>query len=317
MASYLSQIKQGDASLPPRTVLIGSIKIGKSTYASKAPDALFIAAEDGLTGLEDVNRLQPKSYEEVKGILDEIEKAPSVSFKTLVLDTLDWLERLAHKFICKRDKQPDNIEEYGGGWGKGDKVSAVEAVALCAQLDRIRHKHGVGVIILSHSEVKNITLPGSDPFDHYQMKGGKKWTGVFGEWPDAVLFAMFELFTTGKKDEKKVIQGERIIRTSPMPGWEAGNRYNLPDKLPLDQERGYLALLDEIAKNRNKSRASIVNVPEPTPEELREKIRNLAPLAKFADDEAKARFTGWFENLDSHPVEQLKAGLTGLEKVVG
>ncbi len=46
MASFLSKIKKG-VVLPPRVALIGQIKIGKSTYASKAPKPLFIAAEDG------------------------------------------------------------------------------------------------------------------------------------------------------------------------------------------------------------------------------------------------------------------------------
>lgn len=306
--SFLSKIVKGTLDLPPRIVLIGQIKIGKSTYASKAPDPLFIAAEDGLTGLEETPRLQPHTYQEVKDILDEIEGAASLTFKTLVIDTLDWLERMVHEFICKRDKQPTNIDEYLGGFGKGDKAAATEAVSMCAQLDRIRHKHKVGIIILSHAQIKAITLPGSDPFDRYMMKGGKQWTGVFGEWPDAVLFAMFELFTTGKKREEKVIQGDRVIRTSPMTGWDAGNRYSLPDPLPLDHERGYMALLDSIEANKPKPAQKM------TVAFLCERIRTLAPLVNLPE-ERKAKFDVLMETLDEQPLETLKAMLVALEEV--
>ena len=306
--SFLSKIKKGTTDLPPRVVLSGPEGIGKSTFGAKAPKPLFIVSEDGLTGLEDINRLTPATFKEMLDDLADMERASSVDFRTLAIDTADWLERLIQDHCCKRDSK-SNIEDYG--YGKGYKIVEPELVSLLAQLDRIRHKHKVGVIILSHVQIKSHTPPGSDPFDRYEMKGHKGFTGILREWPDACLFAVYETFTTKNDGNEKTIAGERIIHTQWAPGWDAKNRYNLPDPLPLDRERGYSLLLEAIEQHRNKP------AKRATPEELREKIRNLAPLAAFPDDDAKARFMGWFEGIETHPVEQLTAGLATLEKLVG
>lgn len=305
--SYLQKIKKGNVDLPPRVVLSGPEGIGKSTFGANAPNPLFLTAEDGLTGLEHVDRFTPENFKEFQGVLTEIEAEQSVSFKTLIIDTADWLERLIHDHCCKRDKQA-NIESYG--YGKGYKIVEPELVSTLAQLDRIRHKHKVSVIILSHVQIKSHTPPGSDPYDRYEMKGHKGFTGILREWPDACLFAVYETFTTKNSGNEKVIGGDRIIHTQWAPGWDAKNRYNLPDPIPLDKDRGYSSLLDLIAEHRGAPQK------QPTAEELRDRIRTLAPLAGFEDDEAKARFQAWFDKLESHPIDQLKVGLKSLEEKV-
>lgn len=308
--SFLSKIKKGVTDLPPRVVGAGPEGIGKSTFAANALDPLFIAAEDGLTGLEHLDRFTPSTFDELKSILNEIEAATAIQFKTLVIDTVDWLERLIHAQLCKQGGVKF-IEDYAKGYGKGYAAAATELTSMLAQLDRIRHKHRIAIVLLSHVHIKSHTPPGSDPFDRYEMKGNKQFTGILREWPDACLFMVYETFTTKDKGSEKVVGGDRIIHTQWAPGWDAKNRYNLPDPIPLDKDRGFSLVLDLIAEHRNKP------VPPAAAEELRDRIRTLAPLAAFADDEAKTRFNKWAETLDSHPVDQLKAGLETLEKLVG
>lgn len=111
--SILNKIKRGHANLPPRILLAGPEGIGKSTFGSKSPNPLFISAEDGLTGLDHVQRFSPANLAEVHTLVDQPE---ITQFKTLVVDTTDWLERLICSSICARDGKSD-IEEYG--YGKG------------------------------------------------------------------------------------------------------------------------------------------------------------------------------------------------------
>ncbi|HWL53841.1 MAG TPA: ATP-binding protein [Chthoniobacteraceae bacterium] len=306
--SYLSKIKKGVVDLPPRVVLSGPEGIGKSTFGANAPDPLFIAAEDGLTGLEHINRFTPGDYKELVGFLDDIEAAATVAFKTLVLDTADWLERLIQGHCCKRDKKA-NIEAYG--YGKGYNIVLPELVDLLAKLDSIRHKHKIAIIILSHVHIKNHTPPGGDPFDRYEMKGHKHFTGILREWPDACLFAVYETFKTEDSDgHKKVIGGDRIMHTSWAPGWDAKNRYNLPETLPLDKDRGFFAFLEAVDEHRNQP------VAEPTEDELRHKIVNLAPLATYKDEEEKQKTINWLATIETQPKDKLKQVLKWLQNLV-
>lgn len=311
--SFLSKIKKGITDLAPRVVAAGPEGFGKSTFASHAPSPLFISAEDGLTGLEHVDRFTPSTFDECKRFIDDIEHSQSLAFQSLVIDTVDWLERLIHAHLCKKGNVAF-IEDYAKGFGKGYAAAATELVSLLAQFDRIRHKHGLNIIILSHVHIRSHTPPGGEPYDRYEMKGNKNFTGILREWPDACLFMVYETFVTKERGgSEKVVGGDRIMHTCWAPGWDAKNRYNLPDPLPLDRERGFSALLDAIGKHRTPVK------PQLTEAELRATIRSLAPLAKFSDDEAgtdaRAKFAVIFAKLDTLPLSQLKPVLQRLEEI--
>lgn len=232
--SILSQIKRGGETLPPRVLLSGPEGIGKSTFAANAPFPLFISQENGLTGLDHVAHLSPTSFADVLEMVDELTANPS-EYKTLVLDTMDWLERSIHAFICARDGK-QNVEDYG--YGKGYKVAEAELVLLLNKLDALRSTQKVGVILLSHVQIKAFTSPEGTQWDRYEMKGHKGFTGILREWPDACLFAVYEVHKMKERGEnrERVIGGDRIIHTSWSPGWDAKNRLGLPEVLPLSYE---------------------------------------------------------------------------------
>jgi hypothetical protein len=232
--SILSQIKRGGETLPPRVLLSGPEGIGKSTFAANAPSPLFISQENGLTGLDHVAHLSPTSFADVLEMVDELTASPS-EYKTLVLDTMDWLERSIHAFICARDGK-QNVEDYG--YGKGYKVAEAELVLLLNKLDALRSTQKVGVILLSHVQIKAFTSPEGTQWDRYEMKGHKGFTGILREWPDACLFAVYEVHKMKERGEnrERVIGGDRIIHTSWSPGWDAKNRLGLPEVLPLSYE---------------------------------------------------------------------------------
>lgn len=234
MTSILSKIKRGGESLPPRILVSGPEGIGKSTFAANAPEPVFIAQERGLTGLDHVAHLSPESFADVLAIVDELTATPS-EYKTLVIDTMDWLERSIHDFVCKRDGKT-GVEDYG--YGKGYKVAEAELVLLLNKLDALRSSQKMGVILLSHVQIKTFTAPEGTTWDRYEMKGHKGFTGILREWPDACLFAVYEVHKMKERGEhrERVIGGDRIIHTSWSPGWDAKNRLGLPETLPLSYE---------------------------------------------------------------------------------
>jgi len=290
--SILSKIKRGGESLPPRISLAGPEGIGKSTFGASAPNPLFISHEDGLTGLDHVARFTPATFADVLSLVDEL-TAGDCEYQTLVIDTVDWLERSIHAFICQRDSK-SGVEDYG--YGKGYKVAEQELTLLLSKLDALRQKKKIGIVLLSHVHIKAFSAPDGATWDRYEMKGHKGFTGILREWPDACLFAVYEVFKTKEKgsDREKVIGGDRVIHTQWSPGWDAKNRLGLPETLPLSYEDFDLA----VQANR--------------PDKLREQYLELLKTAEMsAADKAK------WEKFDvaSLPPDRIKNGIKKLKEI--
>jgi len=228
-------IKTGQKQLAPRIMLIGEEGCGKSTMGNRSESPLFICAENGLVGPEFVNtpNISPVNWHGVLGVIDSL-KSETHGYKTLVFDTIDWLEPLLFEFICKRDGK-ENIEAYG--YGKGMILAGIEWRAFLLRLENLRNEKNIGIIILAHCQIKAFSNPAGDNYDRYQAKCCKEISALTREWCDAVLFARFEVYTSkesAKGKAKAVGSDKRIVYTTQCPAWDAKNRYSMPEKLPLD-----------------------------------------------------------------------------------
>lgn len=289
--ALLAQIKRGQAEDTHRLTLSGPEGIGKSTFASKAPNPLFIVPEDGLTGLDHVQRFSPSGLDQLHGLVDTLTIDAS-GFQTLVVDTADWLERFLAQWVCKRDDKRD-IEDYG--YGKGYVVLENELVKFLQKLDVLRTKQKMWIIILSHVQIKLHTPPGGEPFDRYEMKGHKRLTGILREWPDANLFAIRDVFKSKDKATRseKVVAGDRVIKTEWSPAWDAKNRLNLPTELPLDWDAFEAAVKENSIPN------------------LCAKVRALHGTAKLPDDQ-KERWSKAVTKLETMTADKLRAAIAAL-----
>jgi len=62
MSISLESLKRS-SPLPPRDLIFGTAGVGKSTLASLMPSPVFLATEDGLSGLEGVAHWEIRSYQ--------------------------------------------------------------------------------------------------------------------------------------------------------------------------------------------------------------------------------------------------------------
>lgn len=234
--SYAGSIKIGSPPKPPRIVIIGVEGIGKSTAGAEMPSPIFLCSEDGLVGPQFANtpNFSAKNWEQAIGFLDYL-LDNQTGYKSLIVDTVDWLEPMLQHFICTRDNEK-SIESYEGGFGKGYTAAATEFRKFTRRLNELRSK-GFAVVILAHTIVKPFSNPTGENYDRYEPKAEKKIAAIVKEWADAVLFAEFRTFAVkgkGQSKAKGVGGQERIVHTQRSAGWDAKNRFGLPDEMPLD-----------------------------------------------------------------------------------
>lgn len=242
--SLLESIKKGPSTRPPKIMLIGQEGVGKSTAGAKMPNPVFLCGESGLVGPQfaDTPSFTPTSWAESLAFCEELASNPS-GYKTLVIDTLDWIEPMLYTHVVAAAKKNDikHIEDFG--YGKGYVIAQQEARKMLAVLDKV-NAAGLAVLILSHSQLKTVKNPEGDDYDHFESKVNTKVAGIFKEWCDAVLFARFEIYV--RKDGMKVkAQGgtERIVQTTHSAAWDAKNRYGLPEVMDLDMSEIYTRIV--------------------------------------------------------------------------
>ncbi len=231
----LVNVHHGKMVKPDRILLTGTEGIGKTTFASTAEKPIFIAAEDGIAQMDVASFPEPHSIGEVYEAI-RVLRQEKHDHKTLVVDTVDWLEPLIHREVCTRNDWT-NIESPG--YGKGYNVAVDEWRKFLADLDALRNERQMEIILLAHTQIKLFNNPNGPDYSRYEMAVNRQAAAVLKQWADSVLFACFEESVRKEKGELKakgVATGARVIHTERRAAWDAKNRYNLPDVIPLSYE---------------------------------------------------------------------------------
>lgn len=244
--SLLANVKKGVKAKAPKIMLIGVEGVGKSTAGAKMPNPIFICGESGLVGPQfaETANFTPSSWEDILKFLGEL-ITEEHEYKTIVIDTLDWIEPLLYAHVVKKAAKPDikSIEDFG--YGKGYEIAAQEFRRLITGLEKANDK-GMSILILSHSQQKTVKNPLGEDYDHFEPKVNKKVAGLTKEFCDAILFAHFDVYTRKEGNKVMALGGnERIVETTHSAAWDAKNRYGLPETMNLDMEE----IMAEIKKS--------------------------------------------------------------------
>ena len=225
-------IIKGKIKKPIKLVIYGTEGIGKSTFASRFPDPLFIDTEGSTVEL-DVARLEtPSSWQFMLAQIDFVKQQRPC--KTLIIDTADWAEKLCIRSICS-SRSWSGIED--AGYGKGYTYLEEEFGRMLNQLTDVINA-GINVVITAHAQIKKFEQPDEmGAYDRYELKLEKKTAALLKEWADIILFANYKTYSVavdkdGKK--RKAQGGQRVMYTSHHPCWDAKNRHGLPGELPFD-----------------------------------------------------------------------------------
>lgn len=244
------KLTSGKIDTAIKTVIYGPEGIGKSTLAAQFPRPVFIDTE-GSTVHMDVRRTpRPQSWTELLEQVYWLADRPA-ELGTLVLDTADWAEALCAETVCAR-AQKSGIEEFG--YGKGYTYLAEEFGRLLTALDLAKDR-GVNIVITAHAKMRKFEQPDEmGAYDRWEMKLSKTCAPLIKEWADMVLFACYKTYVINvdgqgaQKGKNKAMGGERILRTTHNPCWDAKNRFALPEEMPLGYAGIAHLLRDRTAK---------------------------------------------------------------------
>jgi hypothetical protein len=260
--SKLASVVKGKINRPVLVLVYGPDGVGKSSFAADAPNPIFFGPESGTDHLDVARYPEFKTWSDVLSGLDDLIKNEH-DFKTLVVDSLDWMEPMLFQDIITNDaKSAKSIETACGGYGKG----YVEAEKRWKDefIDRItvlRNQKKMNIVLIAHSDTVNFNDPQFNvEYKRFELKLHRKASAKFREYVDAVLFCQFKELVRKNESEKSSAfgTGNRIILTEKRPAYDAKNRYGLPHEIEVDPKAKWDSFMSEVRKGNPESIGAVM-----------------------------------------------------------
>jgi len=225
--------------LTRKTILLyGLPKLGKSTFASLFPSAIFIATEAGLNDLACTRweygdgTYVVKSWDDLLRATTEVVQTDA---KTIVIDTVDNAYHLCDRAVCTKAGVEYKLDGTLG-YGRGSAMINNEFRRYLVKLTSMN----LGIILISHAQ-------------HVEREGRTGTITVsVPTLPDkihpVVAGIMDMILFLQPRDEvtNNIRVTRRVLCTNPSPFYEAGDRTSrLPAEiiLPENAKDGYAAFL--------------------------------------------------------------------------
>lgn len=235
MAFDLASISSTRRAVAPKIVIGGPGKIGKTTFAASAPHAIGILTEDGAHALDVQAFPICTSLDDVYSAIGTLisEDHP---FKSVFIDSLDWLEPLVHAHVCKVNNWI-SIEQPG--YGKGYVAATSEWHTLLEGLDALAKHRQMTVILIVHDKIRRIEDPMQESLDIHDLKLHDKASALVKEWADVLGYCGYDIALKktkgefGREETRALRVQQRTLYLETHPAHFGGNRFRLKN-CPLD-----------------------------------------------------------------------------------
>lgn len=221
---------------PPRIVVYGPPKIGKSTFGAESPSPIFLPTEDGIDGI-DVDRFpRPTTWSELLANLERV-AVEDHNYQTLVIDTINGAVELASEEVCRL--------RFGGDWGprgyqsfgQGAAATSQEIARLLPVLDKCRAR-GMTILLLAHTGTMRVPNPLDADYSKWVPDLDRKVWARIAAWADVIGRAEYQHSLVPDKVTGKVKAmgaSVRVIRFAGSAAEDVGTRvgFDLPAELPL------------------------------------------------------------------------------------
>src|SRR3712207_4851840 len=170
MALSMASLRRVRAVDPPRILLYGPEKAGKTPLASEFPKPVFLQTEDGVGNLELDTFGKLTSFNDVMGALGALYDEAH-GFETVVLDSISALQSLIWAETGERGDDKGNkkkrIEDFG--YGKGYVYALALWQELLDGLNALRLERRMNIVMIAHSKVDRFDDPETVSYSKYDI----------------------------------------------------------------------------------------------------------------------------------------------------
>jgi hypothetical protein len=242
----LKSITHGIVERPPRMLILGTEKVGKSSFAAGAPDCIFIPVR-GETGIDAIDVPRFPVIESCDQLIEALKSLAEGghNFKMVVIDSATTLDVLVSEHCCA-EAGVALVSEIGGGFGAGKEAVRKKWNEITEILDYLREECDMGTILIGHVKVKKFHDPERASYDRYEFDVTEAIANDLVRWADFIGFAnknigiREELQGFSKKNVKMKVEDldpdthYLYTRKSPShPGGGRGIYGQLPSEIPL------------------------------------------------------------------------------------
>ena len=227
---------RGKQKEPLLMMIYGQPGIGKTTFASHAPNPVFIGDEENKEF--DNEKIIVDKFDDTIKAIDEILKE-NVLPRTIVIDSISSLEDKLRREIIEDDprgKEFASINQVHGGYGRGVDRMVFREQKLINKI-REANKACYNVIILCHSlkdTEEDATLLKANTF--YRPSLERKTLRVWEKWLPMILFARDRVILDSDSAKTKTLSDKRVLYTEYRASHYAKNRYNLPPEVEFKKD---------------------------------------------------------------------------------
>jgi hypothetical protein len=245
--TYLASVVSGPPNCGIRVVIAAQEKMGKTTFATGAPDSLLVPFEQGFGGVTTPHL--PSIIEDWPALIAFLNecagaiKAGRFPFRTLVFDTATQLEKIIHEHTIASDPASRNpksktvatMETAHGGYGKAYGFADAyfrEFLGWCDWFSQC----GINTVLTCQTFASRISDPLHGEFDSWDLqlhspKNNKTFgkREILAQWADVILF-LYEPLTTSAQGgvTRGISTGTgRALGLERTPAYIAGNRYGM------------------------------------------------------------------------------------------
>lgn len=189
-----------------RVIIYGPSGAGKTTMACTFPSPVLLRVEDGARGVDVPT--WPQVFTSLNGVIGAVTDLikEEHEFKTLIIDSLDWLEPLVWDYTATEGGK-GSIEDWG--YQKGYKVYAIKVWDRVLQtLDVLRKKKSMRIVLVGHAQRVSVKNPDTESYLQYDLKLEGAAREKLREWADEVYFLHAKI--DGVKKEQQVSRARGI-----------------------------------------------------------------------------------------------------------